>query len=151
MTNPVFDTFFKQFPTMVGFEGMAKQMDDMQKSFAKVATNYPPYNVKKTAENKYVIELAVAGFGKQDIEVELKDKVLVVKGNVNSDADANDPFYIYKGIANRAFTRQFAIADNVEIQNAELINGMLKIWLESVIPDSKSRKIDITEKKERSL
>jgi molecular chaperone IbpA len=149
MTNTVFDTFFKQFPTMVGFDGMAKQLDDMQKSFAKVVT-YPPYNVKKIDENKYVIELAVAGFGKQDIEVELKEKVLSIKGNVNSD-EKDDPFYLYKGIANRAFTRQFTIADTVEIQNAELVNGMLKIWLENMTPAPKSRKIEIKEQKERNL
>jgi len=149
MTNTVFDTFFKQFPTMVGFDGMAKQMDDMQKSFAKVVT-YPPYNVKKTAENKYVIEMAVAGFGKQDIEVELKDKVLSIKGNVNSDQN-DDPMYLYKGIANRAFTRQFTIADTVEIQNAELINGMLKIWLENMTPEPKSRKIEVKEQEVRHL
>ena len=146
MTHTVFDTFFKQFPTMVGFDTMAKQLDDMQR---KIAT-YPPYNVKKIDENKYVIELAVAGFGKQDIEVELKEKVLSIKGNVNSDAN-DDPFYLYRGIANRAFTRQFTIADTVEIQNAELMNGMLKIWLENMTPAPKSRKIEIKEQKERNL
>jgi len=149
MTNTVFDTFFKQFPATVGFDGMVKQLDDMQKSFAKAVT-YPPYNVKKIDENKYVIELAVAGFGKQDIEVELKEKVLSIKGNVNSDQN-DDPLYLYKGIANRAFTRQFTIADTVEIQNAELMNGMLKIWLENMTPAPKSRKIEVTEQKERNL
>jgi len=149
MTNTVFDTFFKQFPATVGFDGMVKQLDDMQKSFAKAVT-YPPYNVKKVDENKYVIELAVAGFGKQDIEVELKEKVLSIKGNVNSDQN-DDPLYLYKGIANRAFTRQFTIADTVEIQNAELMNGMLKIWLENLTPAPKSRKIEVTEQKERNL
>jgi len=149
MTNTVFDTFFKQFPATVGFDGMVKQLDDMQKSFAKAVT-YPPYNVKKIDENKYVIELAVAGFGKQDIEVELKEKVLSIKGNVNSDQN-DDPLYLYKGIANRAFTRQFTIADTVEIQNAELVNGMLKIWLENLTPAPKSRKIEVTEQKERNL
>lgn len=149
MTNIVFDTFFKQFPTMVGFDGMAKQMDDMQKSFAKAVT-YPPYNVKKIDENRYVIELAVAGFGKQDIEVELKEKVLSIKGNVNSD-EKEDPYYLYRGIANRAFTRQFTIADTVEIQNAELINGMLKIWLENMTPTPKSRKIEIKEQEVKNL
>lgn len=149
MTNLVFDTFFKQFPSTIGFDGMVKQLDDMQKSFAKTVT-YPPYNVKKIDENKYVIELAVAGFGKQDIEVELKEKVLSIKGNVNSDQN-DDPLYLYRGIANRAFTRQFTIADTVEIQNAELMNGMLKIWLENLTPAPKSRKIEVTEQKERNL
>ncbi len=140
-TNP-FDAFFKQFPTLVGFENVAKQLETMQKA----VPNYPPYNIKKIDENKYVIELAVAGFGKQDIEVELKDKTLSIKGNVASDAGDNDPFFLYRGIANRAFTRNFTLADSVEIQNAELMNGMLKIFLEHLSPQLKSRKIDITEK-----
>jgi molecular chaperone IbpA len=149
MVNTAFDAFFGQFPNLVGFDAIAKQLSEVQKASMK-AVNYPPYNVKKVDENKYVIELAVAGFGKQDIELELKDKVLSIKGNVNSD-EKDDPLYLYKGIANRAFTRQFTIADQVEIQNAELINGMLKIWLENVAPKPTSRKIDINEKKERSL
>lgn len=140
-TNP-FDAFFKQFPTLVGFDSVAKQLESMQKA----VPNYPPYNVKKIAENKYVIELAVAGFGKQDIEVELKDKTLSIKGNVNSDSGDNDPFYLWRGIANRAFTRNFTLADSVEIQNAELTNGMLKIYLENFAMQTKARKIDVTEK-----
>lgn len=147
MTNTVFDTFFKQFPTLVGFDAMAKQLDTQR---AIQIGSYPPYNVKKIDENKYVIELAVAGFGKQDIEVELKEKILSIKGNVSSDVK-DDPFYLYRGIANRAFTRQFTIADTVEIQNAELVNGMLKIWLENMTPAPKSRKIEIKEQKERNL
>lgn len=140
-TNP-FDAFFKQFPTLVGFDSVAKQLESMQKA----VPNYPPYNVKKIAENKYVIELAVAGFGKQDIEIELKDKTLSIKGNVSSDSGDNDPFYLWRGIANRAFTRNFTLADSVEIQNAELTNGMLKIYLENLAQQTKTRKIDITEK-----
>lgn len=139
-TNP-FDAIFKQFPTLVGFDSIAKQLDSMQ----KVVPNYPPYNIKKIDENKYVIELAVAGFGKQDIEIELKEKTLSVKGNITSADEENDPFYLYKGIATRAFTRNFTVADSVEIKNAELINGMLKIFIENL--PAVSRKIDIQEKK----
>jgi molecular chaperone IbpA len=140
-TNP-FDAFFKQFPTLVGFDSVAKQLESMQKA----VPNYPPYNIKKVGDNKYVIEMAVAGFGKQDIEVELKDKTLSIKGNVSSDAGNDDPFFLYRGIANRAFTRNFTLADSVEIQNAELMNGMLKIYLEHLAAESKARKIDIKEK-----
>jgi molecular chaperone IbpA len=97
---------------------------------------YPPYNIKKVDENKYVIEMAVAGFGKQDLELELQDGTLTIKGNVSSE----DADYIYKGIAERAFTRQFTLADTVEVKNADLINGMLKIWLERFIPEEKKPK-----------
>jgi molecular chaperone IbpA len=103
-------------------------------------------------ENKYVIEMAVAGFGKQDLELELQDSVLTIKGSTTLDTvlqDGIDVTYLHKGIANRNFNRKFTLADNVEIKNAQFINGMLKVWLESIIPESKKpKKIDISEPKE---
>jgi len=136
-------SFGKQFNTTVGFEPILKKLAEMSETMPKIPT-YPPYNIKKTGENTYVIEMAVAGFGKQDLELELQDGKLTVKGNVNTnDTDEN---YIFKGIAERAFTRQFTLADSVEIKNADLINGMLKIWLECFIPeDKKPKKINIGE------
>ena len=122
----------KQFNTTIGFEPILKRLSEISESFPKIPT-YPPYNIKKVDENKYVIEIAVAGFGKQDIEVELQDGTLTVRGNVSSE----EADYIYKGIAERAFTRQFTLADTVEVKNADLINGMLKIWLERFIPEEK--------------
>jgi molecular chaperone IbpA len=143
MTNkmPYFDPFSfpKQFNTTVGFEPILKKLAEISETFPKIPT-YPPYNIKKTGENTYVIELAVAGFGKQDLELELQDGTLTIKGNVSSE----DADYIYKGIAERAFTRQFTLADTVEVKNADLINGMLKIWLERFIPEeNKPKKINI--------
>jgi len=130
----------KQFNTTVGFEPLLKQMKTVAENFPKIPT-YPPYNIVKVAENKYVIEIAVAGFGKQDLEIELHDGKLTVKGNVESK-DATD--YLFKGIADRAFTRQFTLADTVVVQNADLINGMLKIFLERFIPEEKKpKKINI--------
>jgi molecular chaperone IbpA len=127
----------------VGFEDTVKQLDSIARSTAK-SFGYPPYNIVKVDENKYVIEVAVAGFGKQDLTVELKENSLVVSGNITSDSPAEN--YLYKGIADRAFTRKFNLADTVEIQNTQLMNGMLKIFLENVIPESKKpRKIDIEE------
>jgi molecular chaperone IbpA len=136
-----FSTFPKQFNTTVGFEPMLKKFNELAESMSKIPT-YPPYNIKKIDENKYVIEMAVAGFGKQDLELELQDGTLTVKGNITAD----DSEYLYKGIAERAFTRQFTLADTVEIKNADLINGMLKIWLERFIPEEKKpKKINIGE------
>jgi molecular chaperone IbpA len=134
-------SFAKQFNTTVGFEPILKKLAEMSESMPKIPT-YPPYNIKQTGESTYVIELAVAGFGKQDLELELHDGVLTIKGNVHqNDTDDN---YIFKGIAERAFTRQFTLADTIEIKNADLINGMLKIWLERFIPeDKKPKKINI--------
>jgi molecular chaperone IbpA len=141
-------------PSSVGFDSLFKQLEDVQKQIAKTAVNYPPYNIKKVEDNKYVIELAVAGFGKQDIEVTMQDGVLTVKGQTTLDTltkDGIDVTYLHKGIADRAFTRQFSLADTIEIKNAELINGMLKLWLENIIPDTKKpRKIDIEDTVEKS-
>ena len=143
MNKLLFDPFSfpKQFNTTVGFEPIIKRLSEIAETFPKVPT-YPPYNIKKTGENTYVIEMAVAGFGKQDLELELQDGTLTIKGSVSSE----DADYIYKGIAERAFTRQFSLADTIEVKNADLINGMLKIWLERFIPDEKKpKKINIGE------
>lgn len=123
----------------VGFDDQLNRMMALQKEVAKNVTNYPPYNIRKTAENKYLIELAVAGFGKQDIEVELADNKLVITGAVKSDEDSAAD-YLFKGIGMRAFTRVFAVEDKVEVQSAELVNGMLKIALEKFIPEEKKAK-----------
>jgi molecular chaperone IbpA len=133
----------KQFNTTVGFDEILKRVASATENFPKIPT-YPPYNIRKVDENKYVIEIAVAGFGQQDLEIELKEGVLSVKGSVEAK-DATD--YLFKGIADRAFTRQFTLADTVEVKNADLINGMLKIWLERFVPEEKKpKKVPINEK-----
>lgn len=138
---PAFDKYF------VGYEPMLKRFEEAQETLSKVIPNYPPYNIVKVDDNKYVIEMAVAGFGKHNLDLTLDGGSLVVSGNsaIAADDEAAGE-YMYKGIADRAFTRKFSLADTVEIKNAELINGMLKIWLENIIPDSKKpKKIDITD------
>ena len=138
---PHFDPFtFAKLNTTVGFEPMLKNLAETMDSMPKIPT-YPPYNIKQTGENTYVIEMAVAGFGRQDIELTLEDGVLSIKGELKTD-EKND--YLFKGIADRAFTRKFTLADTIEIKNADLLNGMLRIWLEKFIPEHKKpRKIDI--------
>lgn len=125
--------------SMIGFDDMIRKMSN----FGDIKVpGYPPYNIRKIDENKYVIEMAVAGFGKQDLEIELKEGVLTIKGNVTTNS--NDSEYIFKGIADRSFSRRFTLADTVEVKNAELINGLLKVFLEKLIPENKkARKIDI--------
>lgn len=147
---PYFDPF--SFPgltkSMIGSDQILKQMQETLENLPKVPT-YPPYNIRKVEDNKYVIEIAVAGFGRQDIEITTQDGVLAVKGQVNNEAGNED--YIFKGIADRAFTRTFTLADTVEVKNADLFNGMLKIWLERLIPEEKKpKKIDINADKEPS-
>lgn len=134
-----FNRFFVGFDTII--EKATKFVDDS----IKLATSYPPYNIRKEGDNTYVIEMAVAGFSRQDLEITLEDDVLVIKGNSSSDETEDT---IYKGIANRAFTRSFKLADKVEVKNAGLVNGMLRIAFDSVIPESSKVKIEIEEKDE---
>lgn len=140
-----FDKFF------VGFDDQIAKMQKFHDDFSKNIPNYPPYNIRKIDETHYVIEIAVAGFGESEIDIEMDGGKLIVKGNVNADAtEEND--YLFKGIATRAFTRSFALNDQVEVNNAELFNGMLKIALERIIPEEKkAKKIPVKSRKEKQL
>lgn len=143
---------FKDFDKVfVGFDDQINKMVKMHDDLTKSIPNYPPYNIKKTGDNTYVIELAVAGFAKQDIEIELADGKMLIKGNVHSnDADSAENF-LFKGIANRAFTRTFALDDQIEVKDAEMLNGMLKVFLERIIPEHKKpKKIEVKEKSEKT-
>jgi molecular chaperone IbpA len=153
-------TKFDLFPTLnpfsIGFDDAFKRLTQFHDDMAKAVPGYPPYNIRKVEDNKYLIELAVAGFSRNDIEILLEDNVLKISGKSKPD-DSGDSF-LHKGIAERAFNRTFSLADTIEVKNADLINGMLKIWLENIIPDNKkSKKIDIndapskTSKKEKEL
>lgn len=128
----------------VGYEDMFSRLESFVNDAEKTATSmgYPPYDILKVDDNHYLIQMAVAGFGKQEIDVVLEDGKLIIQGNASSDED--EPEILWKGISNRAFTRTFTLADTIEINNAELVNGMLKIWLENIIPEHKKpKKIDI--------
>lgn len=123
----------------VGFESLFDRIREAQE-YALKAPNYPPFNIKRVDENRYVIELAVAGFGKQNLDLELSEDILTITGRIESE----EADYVHKGIADRAFTRKFTLADSVEVKNAELINGMLKVYLERFVPDEKKpKRIDI--------
>lgn len=136
--GPAFKDIDKFF---VGFDDQFNRIAKMHDEITKNIPNYPPYNIYKTDENKYVVELAVAGFGKQDIEIEFDNDKLIVKGKASDDASNN---FLYKGIATRAFTRTFALDDQMVVQGASLLNGMLKIALERIIPEhKKARKVEI--------
>ena len=138
---------FGQFdPFSVGFDKTFKALASQLDGIGKALPGYPPYNIKKVDENKYVIEMAVAGFAKTDLEVTLDGGKLTITGNTKdaSDLDNANVFYFYKGIAERAFSRTFTLADSVEIKNAEMVNGILKVWLENFIPEHKKpKKFDI--------
>lgn len=132
-----FDKFFVGFDDQ--FNKLAKLHDDLTKNIP----NYPPYNIRKTGENLYTIELAVAGFGQSEIDIELDGDKLIIRGETSTSEDEDNNF-LFKGIANRAFTRAFAIDDQMEVKNAELLNGMLKVVLERIIPEHKKpKKIEV--------
>lgn len=116
-------------PFAIGFDKIFKQLHDASSNLTKNTPNWPPYNIKQVTDNKYVIEMAVAGFAKQDIEVTLEGNKLVIKGE---SKDINDENYLWRGIANRAFQRTFTLNDAIEIKDAEIANGMLKVWLENM-------------------
>lgn len=134
---------FKDFDKLyVGFDDQFNRLAKIHDDLTKNVPNYPPYNIKKTGDNTYVIEVAVAGFAKQDIEIELADGKMIIKGNVHSQEPENN--FLFKGIANRAFTRTFALDDQIEVKDAEMFNGMLKVFLERIIPEHKKpKKIEV--------
>jgi molecular chaperone IbpA len=141
MFGPGFKDFDKFF---VGFDDQINRLQKLHDDVTKHIPNYPPYNIRKTSETTYVVEMAVAGFAQSEIEVEIDGGKLIIRGNVKQD-EAND--YIFKGIANRAFTRSFIVDDHVEVKDAEMFNGMLKIALERLIPEQqKPKKVAIKTK-----
>jgi len=147
------DKFNKFF---VGADKLADSVAKTVNYLSNTAVNgtYPPFNLKKTDDNVYVIEMAVAGFGKNDLEMTLENNRLVINGKTTIDTvteDGIDQTFLHKGISDRPFTRSFTLADNVVVNNAALINGLLKIWLEHIIPeDKKPKKIDIADVTEKN-
>lgn len=137
---------FKDFDKFyIGFDDQFNKLAKIHDDITKNVPNYPPYNIKKTGDNTYVIELAVAGFAKQDIEIELADGKMLIRGKVTGDNDNAN--YLIKGIADRAFTRTFALDDQIEVKDAEMLNGMLRVFLERIIPEHKKpKKIEVKEK-----
>lgn len=137
----IFGPGFKDFDKFfVGFEDQMTHMQKLHDDVTKYIPGYPPYNIKKTGENSYSIELAVAGFAQSEIDIEIDGGKLIVKGNSALKEDEKEENFLFKGIANRGFTRAFAIDDQIEVKNAELFNGMLKIVLERLVPEEKKPK-----------
>ena len=132
-------------PFSVGFDSIFEEFDRMLESTERYSSNYPPYNIHKLNDNNYKIEVALAGYSKDEIELELKDNTLAVRNKVKEkviNEDTNG--VIHKGIATRQFERSFTISEDIKVKNAELKNGLLNIDLERIIPDEKKpRLIDI--------
>ena len=132
-------------PLTVGFDNMFDHFEHMMDDsfFRGTMGNFPPYNIVKTGENTYDVELALAGFNKKDIEVEYKENMLTVKSKKQdkqeeTDEDGN---IIHRGISKRMFSKSFTIANDVEVKGAELKDGLLKVSMERIIPEHKKAKL----------
>lgn len=127
------------------FVGLDKHLENFQKpkgTILKSQTKYPPYNIKCKDNTEYVIEFAVAGFKQEDLDVQLQNRILTVTGKVPEDS--NQYTYDHRGLATRAFTSHFSIAENIETTGVLLQDGLLKIFLKYVVPEElKPKKLEI--------
>lgn len=124
-------------PLFLGFDHFERAVDRISKS---AADGYPPYNVEQVSENRLRIVLAVAGFAADDLQVQLEDNQLVVRGR---QAEKAEPVYLHRGIATRQFQRSFVLAEGIEVTGANLDNGLLSIDLERPLVDPQVRTISI--------
>ena len=140
MTTSTLSLFNKLRPVSVGFDSVFDHFESMFNESPSLHTNYPPYNILKTDEHSYVIELAVAGFSKKDIKVTVENGVLTVESDREGNAENSGQEIIHRGISKRYFKKSFSISDDVEIRGAELKDGLLRISMEKIIPESRKRK-----------
>ena len=140
MTTSTLSLFNKLRPVSVGFDSVFDHFESMFNESPSLHTNYPPYDIVKTDEHSYVIELAVAGFSKKDIAVTVENGVLTVESDREGSAESSGQEIIHRGISKRYFKKSFSISDDVEIRGAELKDGLLRISMEKIIPESRKRK-----------
>tara|TARA_Y100000114_G_scaffold75431_2_gene69199 strand:- start:4351 stop:4803 length:453 start_codon:yes stop_codon:yes gene_type:complete len=132
------DLFGQFSPFTVGFD---RVFDELNRVQSTSQSNYPPYNIRKgNEEDSYLIELAVAGFGKDDLSVMVKENNLTIEGDISH----KDSAFVHQGISQRKFSRNFVLAEDVLVKGSDLSNGILSIFLERVVPEEKkARTIDI--------
>ena len=137
--NKSLSIFNQLRPFTIGYDNVFDRFESMfdNDHFFSTTSNYPPYNIVKTGDYTYDIELALAGFSKKDIDVNYADSQLTIKSIKDEKAEEDADGVLHKGISKRQFSRTFTIADDVEVKGAELKDGLLKVSLEKIIPDSK--------------
>ena len=140
MTTSTLSLFNKLRPVSVGFDSVFDHFESMFNDSPSLHTNYPPYDILKTDQHSYVIELAVAGFSKKEIAVTVENGVLTVESDREGNVEDSGQEIIHRGISKRYFKKSFSISDDVEIRGAELKDGLLRISMEKIIPESKKRK-----------
>lgn len=135
--------FTPLYRSIVGFDRLADMMDSATKIESQ---GYPPFNIQHVDEDEYLIELAVAGFGEEDLTVEVQENILSIAGQIADKDDSASRRFLHRGIAERAFERRFHLADHVKVADAELRNGLLTVRLVREIPEAaKPRKIAISD------
>lgn len=139
------------YRSTVGFDRFGSMLDQLL-SGEQSAPSYPPYNIEKTGEDSYRISLAVAGFGEDDLNIEVKDQGLTVTAKKREVAEDEAKTYLYRGIAERGFERRFQLADHMKVTGADLKNGLLHIDLVREIPEAlKPRTIAINGKGAKTI
>ena len=129
------------YRSTVGFDGLVSMFDQIA-GFENEATKYPPYNIERLAENEYRITMAVAGFDKDDVEIEVKEDTLSIRGAKKEEE--KERAFLHRGIASRAFERRFQLADYVEVRSADVKDGLLSVDLMREVPQRlKPRTIEI--------
>jgi molecular chaperone IbpA len=121
------------YRSSIGFDRMGSLLDTALRS-EKTSAGYPPYDIEVRGDNQYAITLAIAGFEKAELDIQVEKGVLTVRGK--KDEDKSERSYLYQGIANRTFERKFNLADHVEVSGADLNNGLLTISLLKEIPEA---------------
>ena len=144
MTNKALSIFNQLRPVSVGFDSIfdhfERMFDNEVGLHQQLTVNYPPYNIVKTGSYTYNIEVALAGYNKKEISVEYADGVLTIKSIKEEKSDDKKDGVIHKGIAKRYFSKSFSIADDIKIEEAELNDGLLKIYLMKIVPEGKKPK-----------
>ena len=135
----LFDNFNQLTPYAVGFERQFNRLNDYARH-QQQSTGFPPYNIQKVTDYVYEITMALAGFDKSDIEVEVAQGVLTIR-SVKETSEESDEWTLHRGISYRKFNRKFTLADDVVVNGAKLENGLLTISLEQIIPEEKKPKL----------
>ncbi len=143
-----FPSITQYFPNLeawsVGFDREWRLLEEMRNTLMGGTSSYPPYNIKQLSEDNYKIEMAVAGFSKSDLRVELHNNQLTIEGSKQATDDSSSNGYVYRGIAGRQFRQTFALADHVKVTGSELRDGILSVELERDLPEEKRpRQIEI--------
>jgi molecular chaperone IbpA len=135
--------FTALYPQFVGFDNIFNELERLVDGTAPTRnTSFPPHNIIKLDDNKYVVEMAVAGFGQDEVDVEIHDGTLIVKGEKKDQTEVD---YLYRGIATRSFTKSIRLNDSIEVRGAQFKDGILKIALENIIPEHKKpRKVEFS-------